>query len=41
MIKKRSNFYSKSYYKINCDNLTKIEIVNKILNIYETNKINS
>ena len=41
MIKKRSNFYSKSLYKINCDNLSKIEVVNKILNIYETNKINS
>ena len=41
MIKKRSDFYSKSLYKINCDNLTKIEIVNKILNIYETNKINN
>ena len=41
MIKKRSNIYSKSLYKINCDNLSKIEIVNKILNIYETNKINS
>ena len=37
MIKKRSNFYSKSLYKINCDNLSKIEIINKILNIYETN----
>ena len=41
MIKKRSNFYSKSLYKINCDNLSKIEIVNEILNIYETNKIDS
>ena len=31
LIKKRSNIYSKALYKINCENLTKIEIVNKIL----------
>ena len=31
LIKKRSNIYSKARYKINCENLTKIEIVNKIL----------
>ena len=36
LIKKRSNIYSKALYKIECDNLTKKEIVNKILNIYET-----
>tara|TARA_B100001057_G_C22579520_1_gene844470 strand:- start:376 stop:888 length:513 start_codon:yes stop_codon:yes gene_type:complete len=34
---KRSGIYSKALYKINCDNLTKTEIVKKILNIYETN----
>ncbi len=39
IIKKRSNFYSKAMYKINCNNLTKNEIVNKILDIYENNKI--
>ena len=41
LIKKRSNIYSKALYKVNCDNLTKIEISNKVLNIYETNKTNS
>ena len=35
LIKKRSNIYSKALYKIECDNLTKKEIVKKILNIYE------
>ena len=39
MIKKRSNFYSKAMYKINCNNLTKSEISTKILDIYENNKI--
>ena len=39
LIKKRSNFYSKAMYKINCNNLKKNEIVNKILDIYENNKI--
>tara|TARA_B100000965_G_scaffold239720_1_gene201040 strand:- start:175 stop:684 length:510 start_codon:yes stop_codon:yes gene_type:complete len=34
LIKKRSNIYSKALYKIDCDNLTKNEIMNKILNIY-------
>ena len=38
MIKKRSNYYSKAMYKINCNNLTKNEIIKKILNIYENNK---
>ncbi len=37
LIKKRSNIYSKASYEIKCDNLTKSEIVNKILEIYETN----
>ena len=35
LIKKRSNIYSKALYKIECDSLTKKEIVKKILNIYE------
>ena len=38
LTKKRSNIYSKALYKVNCNNLTKIEIVNKILKIYEKNK---
>ena len=36
LIKKRSNIYAKALYKIECDSLTKKEIVEKILNIYET-----
>ena len=39
MIKKRSNFYSKAMYKINCNYHTKTEIIKKILKIYEDNKI--
>ena len=39
MIKKRSNFYSKAMYKINCNNHTKTEIIRKIFKIYEDNKI--
>ena len=37
LIKKRSNIYAKALYKIECDSLTKKEIVEKILNIYEAN----
>ena len=37
LIKKRSNNYSKALFEIKCDNLSKYEIVEKILNIYETN----
>ena len=36
LIKKRSNIYSRALYKIECDNLTKNEIVKEILKIYET-----
>ena len=36
LIKERSNIYSKALYEIKCDNLTKSEIVNKIVEIYET-----
>ncbi len=35
LIKKRSNIYSKALYKIECDSLSKKEIVKKILNIYD------
>ena len=35
LIKKRSNIYSKALYKIKCDGLSKIEIVKKVLEIYE------
>ncbi len=41
LIKKRSLVYSKSKYKINCEKLSKNEIVNEIINIYENKKINS
>ena len=35
LIKKRSNIYSKALYEIDCKNLKKSEIVDKILNLYE------
>ena len=35
LINNRSKIYSKADYKINCDSLTKKEITNKILQIYE------
>tara|TARA_B100000575_G_scaffold270391_1_gene250851 strand:- start:2124 stop:2636 length:513 start_codon:yes stop_codon:yes gene_type:complete len=37
LIKKRSNIYSKALYNINCNELTKSQVVNKIIQIYETN----
>ena len=37
LIKKRSYNYSKASYEIKCDNLTKNEIVDKIIKIYEAN----
>tara|TARA_Y100001935_G_C17142412_1_gene426259 strand:+ start:279 stop:791 length:513 start_codon:yes stop_codon:yes gene_type:complete len=36
LIKKRSIIYSKAMYKINCESLTKNEIVKKVIEIYET-----
>ena len=36
LIKKRSNIYSKALHEIKCDNLSKKDIVDKILKIYET-----
>ena len=38
LIKKRSIVYSKAMYKINCDNLKKMKLLKKYLNIYETHK---
>ena len=38
LIKKRSMIYSRSKYKINCEQLSKYEIINKIINIYENKK---
>ena len=37
LIKKRSNIYSKALYEIECDDLSKNEIADKIIKIYETN----
>ena len=37
MIKERSKYYEKASYKIDCDNLSKKEVVNKFLDIYEIN----
>ena len=37
LIQKRSNIYSKAMFEIKCDNLTKNEVVNKIIETYETN----
>tara|TARA_B100001741_G_C16364389_1_gene510213 strand:- start:125 stop:637 length:513 start_codon:yes stop_codon:yes gene_type:complete len=36
LINERSILYSKALYKINCENLSKTEIANNILRIYET-----
>ena len=36
LIKKRSIIYSKAMYKINCENLSKKEIVRKVIKIYES-----
>ena len=41
IIKKRSKIYSKALYKINCENLKKNEIADKILTIYEKHKTDS
>ena len=37
LIIKRSKYYSKAKYKINCQKLTRSEIIKKILNLYESN----
>ena len=37
MIKSRSKIYSNAQFKINCNKLTKTEIVEKIIKIYELN----
>ena len=39
MIKGRSKIYSKAKFKINCNKLTKTEIVKKIIQIYELNQV--
>ena len=37
LIQKRSNVYAEALFEIKCDNLTKNEVVNKIIKIYESN----
>jgi len=37
IIKNRSKIYKKAQFKINCNKLTKTEIIKKIINIYELN----
>ena len=37
LAKKRLGFYSKATYEVKCDNLSKNQIVNNIIKIYETN----
>ena len=37
LIQKRSHIYAKALFEIKCDNLSKNEVVNKIIKIYETN----
>ena len=37
LIKKRSNIYAKALFEIKCDNLSKNEVVNKIIKIYKSN----
>ena len=41
LIKKSSKIYLKAHFKINCNKLTKTEIVKKIIKIYENNSIKS
>jgi len=36
LIQKRSNIYARALFEIKCDNLSKNEVVNKIIKIYET-----
>ncbi len=35
LIKKRSNFYSRALYKVICNNMSKTQIINKVVDIYE------
>ena len=35
LIKKRSNFYSRALYKVICNNISKTQIINKVIDIYE------
>ena len=37
LIKKRSKIYSKAMYHIDCDNLSEINVVKKVMSVYENN----
>ena len=37
LIQERSKIYAKALFEIKCDNLSKNEVVNKIIEIYESN----
>ena len=37
LVRKRSSIYSKALYEVKCNNLSKDQIVNNIIKIYETN----
>ena len=39
IIKARSKYYSKAMYEVDCSGLTKNEVINKIIKIYENKKI--
>ena len=41
MIKNRSKYYAKALFKINCNNKSKTEIMNKILDKYENIQTNN
>ena len=41
LIIERSKIYSKALFKVKCDNLTKSEVVKKIIKLYEINQINN
>jgi hypothetical protein len=41
MIKNRSKYYAKALFKINCNNKSKTEIMNKIIDKYENIQTNN
>ena len=41
MIKLRSKYYMKAKYKVDCSGLSKNEVINKIISIYENKEINN
>ncbi len=41
LIKKRSKIYSKAIYHVDCDNLSKNNLLKKLISIYENYKINN